>query len=55
MDSKLCESNNFGKKCKEQIEHLLQNESDLKIKFEHLKEENDVLKINSNRFGIKSS
>jgi hypothetical protein len=55
LDSKFCESNNFGKKCKEQIENLLQNESDLKIKFENLKEENAALKLNLNRFGIKSS
>lgn len=54
MDSKLLESNHFGKKCKDQIENLLQNESDLKTKFENLKEENAALKLNSNRFVIKS-
>lgn len=53
MDSKLQECNNFEKKCKDQIENLLQNDSDLKIKFEKLKEENAALKLNSNRFGIK--
>lgn len=52
MDSKIHESNTFGKKCKEQIDNLLQNENDLKLQVENLKEENSVLKLNSKRFGI---
>lgn len=52
MDSKICESNIFGKKCKEQIDNLLQSENYLRLQFEHLKEENATLKINSNKYGI---
>jgi len=52
MDSKLNESNIFGKKCKEQIDTLLHNESNFKFQFENLKEENTMLKINSNKYGI---
>lgn len=54
MDSNIHESNNFGKKCREQIDNLLQNESDIKAQLEALKEECTILKSNSNRFGIKS-
>lgn len=50
MDSKINESNAFGKKCKEQIDNLLLNESNLKLQFENLKEENEALKFNSHRF-----
>lgn len=52
MDSKVNESNTFGNKCREQIDYLLENENNLKIKFKSLKEENAVLKLNSNRFVI---
>lgn len=48
------ESINFGKKCKEQIDNLLQNERDLKVKLESLKEENAVLKLNSNKYELIS-
>ncbi|XP_026811718.1 TATA element modulatory factor [Rhopalosiphum maidis] len=48
IDSKIHESNIFEKKCREQIDSLLQNENDLKVKLENLKEENDALKLNSN-------
>lgn len=47
------ESNIFGKKCKEQIDNLLQSESSLKLQFENLKEENVALKTNSNKYGNK--
>lgn len=47
------ESNTFSKKCKEQIDYLLQNENNLKHQYENLKEENAILKLNSNRYGIK--
>jgi len=53
IDSKIHESNIFEKKCREQIDSLLQNESDLKVKLESLKEENDALKLNSNKYRIK--
>lgn len=52
MDSKIQDSHTFGKKCKEQIDNLLQNESNLKLQLENVKEENTVLKLNSNRFVI---
>lgn len=48
------ESISFGKKCKEHIDSLLQNESDLKVKLESLKEENAVFKLNSNKYEIIS-
>lgn len=48
------ESNTFGKKCREQIDNLLQNESDFKVKLESLKEENAALKLNSNKYEMKS-
>lgn len=54
MDSKLHESNVYGKKCSEQIDNLLLNEKDFKLQFENLKEENATLKLNSNRFEIKA-
>lgn len=50
MESKIQESYTFGKKCREQIDNLLQNESNLKLQIENLKEENAALKLNSNRF-----
>lgn len=52
MDSKINESNTFGTKCKEEIDNLLQNENDLKLLVENLKDENSVLKLSSKRFGI---
>lgn len=52
MDSKIQESNTFGKKCREQINNLLQNESNLKLQIENLKEDNAALKLNSNRLEI---
>lgn len=52
MDSKINESNTYGKKCIDQIDYLLANESKFKIQLENLKEENAVLKLNSNRFVI---
>jgi len=53
MDSKIQESNNFSKKSREQIDNLLQNESDLKCQLDKLKEDNAALKLNSNRYGMK--
>jgi len=53
IDSKIHENNIFEKKCREQIDSLLQNESDLKIKLESLKEENAELKLNSNKYEMK--
>lgn len=53
MESKINEGDTFGKKCKEQIDNLLQNETNLKLQLENLKEENTTFKMNSNRFGIK--
>jgi len=54
IDSKIHESNTYGKKCREQIDNLLQNESQLKVKLESLKEENATLKLNSNKYEIKT-
>lgn len=53
IDSKIHENNIFEKNCREQIDSLLQNESDLKAKLESLKEENAELKLNSNKYEIK--
>lgn len=53
MDSKIHESNTIGKKYKEQIDNLLQNDNDLKLQIDNLKEENTVLKTSSKRFGMK--
>lgn len=54
MESKINENNASEKKYKEQIDNLLQVETNLKLQLEKLKEENATLKINSNRFEIKS-
>lgn len=54
MESKIYESNTFEKKYKEQIDNLLQIEINLKLQLENLKEENTLLKLNSQRFDIKT-
>lgn len=53
MDSKINDNISLGKKFKDQIDNLQQNESSLKLQLDSLKEENAVLKSNSNRFGIQ--
>lgn len=50
MDSKIQESNIFGKKSREQIDNLLQNESDLKCQLDELREDNAAMKLNLNRY-----
>lgn len=50
MDSKIQESNTLVTKCREQIDNLIKNESDLKCQLDTLKEENAALKLNSNRY-----
>lgn len=53
MDSKINDNISLAKKFKDQIENLQQNESNLKLQLDTLREENAVLKSNSNRFEIQ--